>query len=354
MNNLPNLLDRDFIIAFFLPALVFEVACAFLLSVFFPEDPALSGSLISRLTDPTYLGLAALGAIILLALNRQIIRMVEGYGAFNPARLFTWLQSLRFDLLRFELVELERRRDPALRNRYGELLRRWAYEFPDIEDWLLPTRFGNIIRAHEVYPRVMHGLEGIQGWSRLYFMLKPEDREEIKRSKAQMDLWVNLFVLNLVFLIGYLALVIHQARWVLPALAPAGIALSALLYRAACEAAKQRGEAIRAAFDLFLPKLQEALDLVPTSDKRQMWSDFSQRVIYRRLRAQPTSPPNYNEPNWSLVDRYGQFFGAAILAGTLIAAAFAAAKEKRTSPLPSPPQIAPARSAQPPGGPDER
>lgn len=46
--------------------------------------------------------------------------------------------------------------------------------FPDQERWLLPTSFGNTIRAFEVYPRVMYGIDSIIGWNRLLGVIPKE------------------------------------------------------------------------------------------------------------------------------------------------------------------------------------
>ena len=82
-------------------------------------------------------------------------------------------------------------------------------QYPDDEFWLLPTSFGNSIRAFEVYSRIMYGIDAIEGWSRLLAVIPTEYLEKINDSKANVAFWVNnLFLGGLAFL-GYFVLALY-------------------------------------------------------------------------------------------------------------------------------------------------
>ncbi len=176
--ELPKLFDRNFVIGYFLPFAAFLAVSAVSIGLMggfglFPGLLTLSKADI--LVGTTIYGLVSwLGGVGLLATNRDIFRLMEGYKQFNPARLFAWIQKNRYRRLHRDRLSLDEQfkcyRDrkeevpQELRNERNELMRREARQFPDQERWLLPTAFGNTIRAFEVYPRVMYGLEAIEGW----------------------------------------------------------------------------------------------------------------------------------------------------------------------------------------------
>ena len=51
--------------------------------------------------------------------------------------------------------------------RLGDISRVLEKRFPDGENLVLPTRFGNVVRAFEVYPRRQYQIAAIEIWPRL-------------------------------------------------------------------------------------------------------------------------------------------------------------------------------------------
>lgn len=163
LGQLPNLFDRNFAVGFFLPVVAFIAVSyglmnAFDLSLVVPlftaTDPtsALAGTAISLI-------IAWLAAAFLLATNRSIYMLLEGYGKFNPAKLFGWREVQRYQKLTVEKKKLGQAyfrasNDPSKQDevnwRLGEIDLQLAEQFPDSEQFLLPTRFGNTMRAFEV------------------------------------------------------------------------------------------------------------------------------------------------------------------------------------------------------------
>ena len=48
----------------------------------------------------------------------------------------------------------------------------------------------------------MYGLDGIPGWERLQLVVSNENKERINAKKSQVDFWLNLWILDLLLLIG--------------------------------------------------------------------------------------------------------------------------------------------------------
>src|SRR5215204_5353735 len=98
LGQLPKLFDRNFAIGYLLPVVVLVTV-----SFGFITEFDLSASLLPLLTTDNALAnttLIVLGswllAILLMAINRSLFRLMEGYGRFNPARLFAGREKRRY------------------------------------------------------------------------------------------------------------------------------------------------------------------------------------------------------------------------------------------------------------------
>ena len=112
--ELPKVFDRDFAIAYFIPVAAFLAASLQLLSGF-GLVPGLETQLQQNLAiGITVIGLVSwLTGVLLMAINREIYRTLEGYGRFNPARLLGFLEKCRFQRLRAEIKALDDKYRPS-------------------------------------------------------------------------------------------------------------------------------------------------------------------------------------------------------------------------------------------------
>jgi hypothetical protein len=303
--ELPKLLGRDFAIGFFLPFAVLLAVTLGLLDAF-DVTPALVGRLDENLLIGTTVAGAAtwLGGVALLGINRSVYRFFEGYGKLNPLRLLAAVERRRFNSLkrRVALARAAGRASPPAANtklaELGRLMMAQVREFPEVEH-LLPTRFGNALRAFEVYPRIMYGIDSIPGWLRLLAVIPKEFLAMVDEAKAQADFWLNLWLGGLVVATewGVLAALTQEWRptWWVPVVA---LAVAWWASRRALAAVQDWGEMVKAAFDVFLPDLLKKLGAAaPDSreDEQKMWGAFSQAVVFRRPKLLPprtqSSPP---------------------------------------------------------------
>src|SRR5947209_9422506 len=154
-----------------------------------------------------------LGGILLLVMNFSIIRLKEGYGPWNPFRLLGWREIARFRRLNEEISLLKDQRktleklglelDAKSSAQLTRLSEESAERFPELEELVLPTAFGNVIRAWEGYPWVMYGIDAIPGWDRLIYLIPENVRPLIEQDKAFMDFWLNVWLLNSVIFAEY-------------------------------------------------------------------------------------------------------------------------------------------------------
>lgn len=291
--ELPKLLDRNFAIAFFLPAAAWGLAAWGTIAAFgqglavenFLKRDALVGTVLALI-------LVWLLSLLLLALNYQILRLYEGYG---DHRLLRWRATRHRERFRLEAAPAlatqadidnarTRGEKPEVPLGHPGRLRRAIDEFPDAVEWILPTRFGNLLRAFEIYPRVIYGLDAIPAWPRLQAVMPEHARKMLADAKAQLDFCINLS------LGGWLTALLHSglalAHWRLPA--PWALVLACLVgwvgYRLATSAAAGFGTYVKAAFDLYRGELAKQLGLeLPRSAEaeREMWRAVSRMMIYR-------------------------------------------------------------------------
>jgi hypothetical protein len=288
-------LDRNFVIGYILPATAFLAVSLGLINAYglLPDLLPLAETYMLLSILITFV-VILIGGVCLFIINRAIVRFMEGYGKFNPAKLFAWVQKRRYEQLQETIDKLDEqfRRyisdgkefPDELRKRRNELILQRVGQFPDQEIWILPTAFGNTIRAFEVYPRVMYGLESIQGWVRLLAVIPKEYRELVETAKVHTDFWVNFWFISLLVMAEYVSISLYTWELRMPLL-PVIVLVVALFasYRAR-KAAYGWGEWVKASFDVFLPELRTKLGFPPpeTMDEEQeFWKGFSQAIIYR-------------------------------------------------------------------------
>lgn len=181
-----------------------------------------------------------------------------------------------------------------LHGKWDKVLQEKAEEFPD-KDYLLPTRFGNIMRSFEVYSRLVYGFEDIQGWSRLLAVIPKDYREMVDSAKAKVDFWLNLWFFSALLVIEYVIVVVldiigyanHPEKLfglilflVYPVVA---FVLAFLASWGARGAAISWGDYVKASHDIFLPELGKKLGFPPATREQQktLWTLLSKVIVYR-------------------------------------------------------------------------
>ncbi len=305
LGELPKLFDRNYAMAYFLPVLLF-LAAGFGLVAGVGCIPQL---IASRTGDPAAvaagLAIAAwLGGFLLLALNRTLYQILEGYGRYNPLQLNMRRERGRYQRLHKQLEALYRKQEGAQgmdsrftakdRARLRRLQQDEAEQFPHLEDLLLPTALGNTIRAFEVYPGIMYGINTVVGWNRLYSLLPKDYRDLIDTAKAVTDFWLNLQVLSLALVAEWIALALLARDARFPWVPTVAFVITLFAANRTRVAAVEWGDAIKSAFDVFLPDLGAKLRLPQQTDRdteRAHWAKVTQAILFRRPDVLPALAP---------------------------------------------------------------
>jgi hypothetical protein len=152
----------------------------------------------------------------------------------------------------------------------------------------MPTTFGNAVRGYEDYARVMYGFESITGWSRLQALFSRQASEVLSRSRARVDLWLNLCFVTILMIVELGTLVYGTAARSFLYLIPICFVFAWLAYTRARSSALRYGEQVKALVDIYLPQLCEKLGFTLSADaqkNRKFWQAYSRAMVYRDVRA---------------------------------------------------------------------
>jgi hypothetical protein len=159
--------------------------------------------------------------------------------------------------------------------------------FHESRDRLLPTRFGNALRAAENYSYTRWGLDGVAVWPRIDAMLSDREQELHTNAMSDLSFFVNgtlgALVIGVVVLVdAVLNSSLDGWEW----LWYVGPFVAAyLLYRAAIGSAERLGTERRASIDVHRGELYERLGVVDVNshnDERNVASAVNQFLLYGR------------------------------------------------------------------------
>lgn len=195
-------------------------------------------------------------AFVVQCFDLPVLRFLEGYWSF-------WLHPLR----RW-LIDKEAKRSQQISDRW-QILKRlnlshltaeqrdeliqldWQQLHLPLENQLMPTRLGNILRAAEQRPLEKYGLDAIICWSRLWLLLPDAVKKDLQEARADLNTAVRVWLWSLLFILWTI-----WAWWA----APMGIICAIFAYYYwAVDAAKNYGELIEASFDLYRHLLYQSL-----------------------------------------------------------------------------------------------
>lgn len=294
-SDVSKLFSREFIVGYFLPSVLFLIASAYLQELFQPLSTTNLTSLATQFENfwafPAAIFLGWILALILLAANSTLMRMLEGY--YFRGKVFLRFERWQFRKLKSKigaiektyLQEMEKQDDVSMPTvtQYKLLLAKYRTRFPPEEKDLLPTSFGNTIRAFEYYPLEMYGIDTITVWPRIIALVSTEYRQDLSVAKSQLDLALNLFYLSLVIIIQYIGYWLIIRQFSFPLLPILTILVAWISYRYALSAASHWGELVKGVFDLYRIPLAKQLGVElgeSWADEKKSWYSFSQSLLY--------------------------------------------------------------------------
>jgi hypothetical protein len=309
---LPKLADRNFIVGFFLPTLLAAVAMVVLLNDFPAIHRIFNALIIEKKWEESVAFTLAVWvfSVFLMVLNYHFYRIAEGYTV--P---LAWLGTKRTTCQRHKLFrERERlikveetapseKTRASAGSRIDDLDLQIANRFPHESVPTLPTLFGNAIRAFEVYPAVVYGVDAIPAWPRLAGVITKEYASTIADAKAEVDFFLNLFFLLLLIVAIAAGRILYdfyqcgctlwsEAQVFFVLYAGVSATLAFMSYHGAIARVIAWGHLVKGAFDLYLPALATTLgyELPRTlNERKDFWNAFSLMCSYLK----PMEPTPY-------------------------------------------------------------
>jgi hypothetical protein len=264
--------DRRFVLSAWLPSLVFWAAIAGLIVAAWGPAATLSwwsahGGEVRLALLALGLGLTVLTALILTTLLGPLIRFYEGYWdrlPFGP-HLARGRQAHHRGVLQSLAAQL-----PTNQSRIS-----LTYPPPDLPEFVMPTRLGNVLRNAELYPLVRYEIDAVLVWPRLYYVLPEAFAKALGSAKANLDLMIVISFLGYLFAwVGGSVALACLPFYATPACFAAGVLVAWIGYEGAVQAALPYAQLIKVAFDLHRGTLLKGLSLrEPNSygEEKQRW-----------------------------------------------------------------------------------
>ena len=209
-----------------------------------------------------------------------LTRQFEGYWDWLPFGIGERLGRLRKNHYAKVLKALDAREDSG---GYEQIY--YGYPPAAEEEYLMPTRLGNILKNSELYSYDRYQADAVLLWPKLYAILPKEYTDLLGDAKASLDLMLVISALSGLFAIvagGYL-LIFGSVWWFFLVCLLGGLFLSWLAYASALQAAIPYAQLIKSAFDLYRGDLLDKLGYErpkSLSDEIKLWDNLC-KLIYR-------------------------------------------------------------------------
>jgi hypothetical protein len=180
---------------------------------------------------------------------------------------------------------------------YWNAVRDARLAFPRERKHVLPTRFGNILRAFETYSYDVYGIDSIPGWLRLSGVIPEDFQKLIANARAEVDFFLNnCLLLSAIGVVTLIATVWSVMGLWLPLAAPdfhiswllageVAPVLAVACYHMAVSRAPAWGNLVRSAFDLYLPNLAKQMGYaLPATlgEQTRFWKKIDDMFLYSK------------------------------------------------------------------------
>jgi hypothetical protein len=256
----------------------------------------------------------------LTALNTYILKLFEGYVFFHRVpfmyKRMRKSQEAKARRLIIQREVLKRRirncEQPIsntprnqkelrkLKQRYYSVTSEYDHSFPQNLHDILPTKFGNILKASETYSGSRYGFEGVEFWPRLVKVIPADYKRTIDNSRNELSFLINMSILSVGFFLLCLIAIFYslsQSSSVLTVSTLITIMGGALRYtvaglialscnwffnRAADFSVSSFGLMVRSAYDLFRLDLLKQFKLkMPSNSIEEFstWKELNEFIV---------------------------------------------------------------------------
>jgi hypothetical protein len=258
----------------------------------------------------------------LTALNTFILMIFEGKIVFLPLR-FLYNRSRRSHLrTAYSLLKYRKKMEDRIRyiqethvaispeskkalddlkDKYYQATSDYQLCYPDNLEDILPTKFGNILRAAEYYPGERYGFDGVHFWPRFLQFIPNDYQVRMNNIQNELSFHMNMCTLSVIFsslclvaafystwngIIGLSDSILfnESIRMIIKYLIAAALGFMSFgfFYNASISAASSFSMIIRSTSDLFRLDLLKKLGLLRPKDsieEYRTWQKFNELIV---------------------------------------------------------------------------
>lgn len=155
----------------------------------------------------------------------------------------------------------------------------------DLKKGIFPTKFGNVFKSMEIYPKWKYGMDAVFFWTRIELIMSEENRNVQEKNRAFVDMFVQLTWIFFFSAIIYLGILIYNKNFFTFIFLVLFIILSRFCYIMAVYSALNFGIYVRSIFDVYREELWKkikygqvnVLDSLPEKDK---WNKIFENLYH--------------------------------------------------------------------------
>lgn len=223
MNAVTNYLEKfgsNFLVAAMIPSLGLVIACM----VAFDPIFKISQSLQAEEGIYSLIGISLLVLVptiiigfTLTALNTFILKIFEGYIFIHRLPLLKEGYSRKAKKLLQEIQDLNKKIEDlehkkrktitdkeqidTLKGLHFTKAAEYDKNYPPLHAGIMPTKFGNILKASEAYTGTRYGIDAVEFWPRLQHVIPPSYRQSIDEARNELSFLVNMSALSFIFFV---------------------------------------------------------------------------------------------------------------------------------------------------------
>ncbi|MBC7876573.1 MAG: hypothetical protein H7Y59_05320 [Anaerolineales bacterium] len=248
----------------------------------------------------------------LTALNTFILKVFEGYVIIDRLPLLKNGYSRKAKKLIREInnvreqieIILQKERKSASDKELLENLKAEHYvkvaeydkSYPPLHAGIMPTKFGNILKASEAYTGTRYGIDAVEFWPRLLHVIPVTYRQSIDEARNELSFLVNMSALSFIFFVfcslavttnvllpgapDWASVILNSFRYIASGL----LALFSIWFfnKAALFSVGGFGAMIRSSYDLFRLDLLEQFRIKHPKnsvEEFQTWQNLGELII---------------------------------------------------------------------------
>lgn len=232
--------------------------------------------------------LSVVVGVLLQYLNRFLYKFLEGYGFLSrfpflikrkvkqAEKLLCEREKLARQIMKLEKKrynEKDRVQLSILKDKYYLISTQYDQMYPLNLQSILPTSFGNILRAAEDYARTRYGIDSVTFWRMLVGVMPKEYKDNISQARSEVTFFVNCIILSIFSSVMFGIVAINNGSYIYLLGVLLSLYLGTLFYKASTSSVLSFGEMVRGAYDLYRLDVLAKINIpIPSNSRDEFYT----------------------------------------------------------------------------------